>query len=84
MLPFFLLFHKFGTITTTWYCQTIFPDSDKFFRCYCKTACFFFPLSSTASENVVCQWQVKRKKAAHAGMFDIAKTPNRPMIHIGG
>ncbi|CAL5398382.1 unnamed protein product [Camellia sinensis] len=27
---------------------------------------------------------VKRKKAAHAGMFDIAKTPNRPMIHIGG
>lgn len=28
--------------------------------------------------------QVKRKKAAHAGMFDIAKTTNRPMIHIGG
>lgn len=27
---------------------------------------------------------VKRKKAAHAGMLDIAKTPNRPMIHIGG
>ncbi|PIN25145.1 Cyclic pyranopterin phosphate synthase [Handroanthus impetiginosus] len=27
---------------------------------------------------------IKRKKAAHAGMFDIAKTPNRPMIHIGG
>ncbi|KAE8697055.1 Molybdenum cofactor biosynthesis protein 1 [Hibiscus syriacus] len=27
---------------------------------------------------------VKRKKAAHAGMFDIAKTANRPMIHIGG
>ncbi|KAJ0989780.1 hypothetical protein J5N97_008136 [Dioscorea zingiberensis] len=27
---------------------------------------------------------VKRKKAAHAGMFDIAKTSNRPMIHIGG
>nr|XP_016456938.1 PREDICTED: cyclic pyranopterin monophosphate synthase, mitochondrial-like isoform X2 [Nicotiana tabacum] len=27
---------------------------------------------------------VKRKKASHAGMFDIAKTPNRPMIHIGG
>lgn len=27
---------------------------------------------------------VKRKKAAHAGMFDLAKTPNRPMIHIGG
>ncbi|ONK70167.1 uncharacterized protein A4U43_C05F30960 [Asparagus officinalis] len=26
---------------------------------------------------------VKRKKAAHAGMFDIAKTTNRPMIHIG-
>lgn len=28
--------------------------------------------------------QVKRKKAAHAGMFDLAKTANRPMIHIGG
>lgn len=28
--------------------------------------------------------QVKRKKAKHAGMFDIAKTANRPMIHIGG
>jgi len=27
---------------------------------------------------------VKRKKAKHAGMFDIAKTVNRPMIHIGG
>ncbi|XP_057807617.1 GTP 3',8-cyclase, mitochondrial [Salvia miltiorrhiza] len=27
---------------------------------------------------------IKRKKAAHAGMYDIAKTPNRPMIHIGG
>ncbi|KAL2930314.1 GTP 3' 8-cyclase mitochondrial [Bienertia sinuspersici] len=27
---------------------------------------------------------VKRKKAAHAGMFDIAKTTNRPMIRIGG
>ncbi|KAL0374036.1 UNVERIFIED_CONTAM: GTP 3',8-cyclase, mitochondrial [Sesamum radiatum] len=27
---------------------------------------------------------VRRKKATHAGMFDIAKTPNRPMIHIGG
>ncbi|KAJ8645238.1 hypothetical protein MRB53_006986 [Persea americana] len=27
---------------------------------------------------------VKRKKASHAGMFDIAKTTNRPMIHIGG
>uniref|UniRef100_A0ACD5ZYK7 Uncharacterized protein n=1 Tax=Avena sativa TaxID=4498 RepID=A0ACD5ZYK7_AVESA len=27
---------------------------------------------------------VKRKKAKHAGMFDIAKTTNRPMIHIGG
>ncbi|XP_042028145.1 GTP 3',8-cyclase, mitochondrial-like isoform X1 [Salvia splendens] len=27
---------------------------------------------------------IKRKKAAHAGMFDLAKTPNRPMVHIGG
>ncbi|MGA7304632.1 MAG: GTP 3',8-cyclase MoaA [Rhodothermales bacterium] len=27
---------------------------------------------------------VLRKKAAHAGMFTLAKTPNRPMILIGG
>ncbi|PKA67082.1 Cyclic pyranopterin monophosphate synthase, mitochondrial [Apostasia shenzhenica] len=27
---------------------------------------------------------IKKKKAAHAGMFDLAKTANRPMIHIGG
>ncbi|KAF9602591.1 hypothetical protein IFM89_030197 [Coptis chinensis] len=27
---------------------------------------------------------IKRKKVAHAGMFDIAKTTNRPMIHVGG
>ncbi|KAI9116391.1 hypothetical protein K1719_012558 [Acacia pycnantha] len=27
---------------------------------------------------------VKKKKASHADMFDIAKTANRPMIHIGG
>lgn len=27
---------------------------------------------------------VKRKKAAHAGMFEIARTQNRPMVHIGG
>ncbi|GBG83060.1 hypothetical protein CBR_g36677 [Chara braunii] len=27
---------------------------------------------------------VKRKKASHAGMFEIARTQNRPMIHIGG
>lgn len=27
---------------------------------------------------------VKTKKAAHAGMFDIANTANRPMIRIGG
>lgn len=27
---------------------------------------------------------VKKKKAAHAGMFEIARTPNRPMIRIGG
>lgn len=33
---------------------------------------------------VPCISQIKRKKAAHAGMFDIAKTSNRPMIHIGG
>ncbi len=27
---------------------------------------------------------VDRKKAAHAGMFEIARTPNRSMVRIGG
>ena len=27
---------------------------------------------------------VDRKRAAHAGMFELAKTPNRAMIKIGG
>lgn len=27
---------------------------------------------------------VDRKKAAHAGMFELAKLPNRAMIKIGG
>ena len=27
---------------------------------------------------------VDRKKAAHAGMFEIARSKNRPMVHIGG
>ena len=27
---------------------------------------------------------VNRKKAAHAGMFELARTHNRPMITIGG
>ncbi len=27
---------------------------------------------------------VKRKKQQHAGMFELAKQPNRPMILIGG
>ena len=27
---------------------------------------------------------VKRKKAAHAGMFELSRTKNRAMVHIGG
>lgn len=45
------------------------------------------PLRHGADDNElkeIIEAAVKRKKAAHAGMFDIAKTPNRPMIHIGG
>ncbi|KAL5549580.1 hypothetical protein UlMin_004811 [Ulmus minor] len=45
------------------------------------------PLRSGADDNElreVIEAAVKRKKASHAGMFDIAKTANRPMIHIGG
>ncbi|XP_076956729.1 GTP 3',8-cyclase, mitochondrial-like [Bidens hawaiensis] len=45
------------------------------------------PIRNGADDNELQQIisaAVKRKKASHAGMFDIAKTPNRPMIHIGG
>ncbi|CAH9098954.1 unnamed protein product [Cuscuta epithymum] len=45
------------------------------------------PLRSGADDEeirAIIGSAVKRKKASHAGMFDIAKTPNRPMIHIGG
>ncbi|KAM0010338.1 putative lyase [Helianthus debilis subsp. tardiflorus] len=45
------------------------------------------PIRNGADDNELRQIisvAVKRKKASHAGMFDIAKTPNRPMIHIGG
>lgn len=27
---------------------------------------------------------VDRKKAAHAGMFELSRTKNRAMVHIGG
>ncbi|KAK9169934.1 hypothetical protein Syun_002074 [Stephania yunnanensis] len=43
------------------------------------------PMRSGADDQQLTQIigaAVKRKKAAHAGMFDIAKTTNRPMIHI--
>ncbi|XP_010414059.1 PREDICTED: cyclic pyranopterin monophosphate synthase, mitochondrial isoform X1 [Camelina sativa] len=45
------------------------------------------PLRSGADDEALREIigaAVKRKKAAHAGMLDIAKTANRPMIHIGG
>lgn len=45
------------------------------------------PLRSGADEDELREIigaAVKKKKASHAGMFDIAKTSNRPMIHIGG
>ncbi|XP_056161420.1 GTP 3',8-cyclase, mitochondrial isoform X2 [Syzygium oleosum] len=45
------------------------------------------PLRAGAEEDElreIISSAVKRKKAAHAGMFDIAKTANRPMVHIGG
>ncbi|XP_022147173.1 GTP 3',8-cyclase, mitochondrial [Momordica charantia] len=45
------------------------------------------PLRQGADDNELREIigaAVRRKKASHAGMFDIAKTANRPMIHIGG
>ena len=34
--------------------------------------------------RIIVSAAVDRKKAAHAGMFEIAKNKNRPMVHIGG
>ncbi|XP_071722112.1 GTP 3',8-cyclase, mitochondrial-like isoform X2 [Rutidosis leptorrhynchoides] len=45
------------------------------------------PLRNGADDMIlreIISAAVKRKKAAHAGMFDLAKTANRPMVHIGG
>ncbi|PON69196.1 Molybdenum cofactor biosynthesis protein A [Parasponia andersonii] len=45
------------------------------------------PLRSGADDDElreIIEAAVKRKKASHAGMLDLAKTANRPMIHIGG
>ncbi|GMH26692.1 hypothetical protein Nepgr_028535 [Nepenthes gracilis] len=45
------------------------------------------PLRSGATDGELMEIigkAVKRKKASHAGMFEIANTANRPMIHIGG
>ncbi|XP_021730917.1 GTP 3',8-cyclase, mitochondrial-like isoform X2 [Chenopodium quinoa] len=45
------------------------------------------PIRSGADDNELMEIigrAVKRKKAAHAGMFDLANTANRPMIRIGG
>ncbi|XP_021743901.1 GTP 3',8-cyclase, mitochondrial-like isoform X1 [Chenopodium quinoa] len=45
------------------------------------------PIRSGADDNELMEVigrAVKRKKAAHAGMFDLANTANRPMIRIGG
>ena len=34
--------------------------------------------------RIIISAAVDRKKAAHAGMFEIAKNKNRAMVHIGG
>eukprot|EP00850_Spirogloea_muscicola_P006815 SM000033S12336 [mRNA] locus=s33:201868:203696:- [translate_table: standard] len=39
--------------------------------------------SDTSLQEIINQ-AVKQKKAAHAGMFELAQTANRPMVHIGG
>ena len=44
-------------------------------------------MRESASEDdlrLIISAAVDRKKAAHAGMFEIAKSPNRAMIKIGG
>lgn len=44
-------------------------------------------MRENASEDdlrLIISAAVDRKKAAHAGMFELAKSPNRAMIKIGG
>lgn len=44
-------------------------------------------MRESASEDdlrLIISAAVDRKKAAHAGMFELAKSPNRAMIKIGG
>lgn len=40
--------------------------------------------ASDGDLRVIIQAAVRRKRAAHAGMFELAQTANRPMITIGG
>ncbi len=40
--------------------------------------------ASDADLRLIISAAVDRKKAAHAGMHELARTANRPMITIGG
>ena len=40
--------------------------------------------ASTPELAAIISAAVDRKKAAHAGMFELARQPNRAMIKIGG
>ena len=48
------------------------------------TPCFLIKGKSDAELLEIVSTAVKRKQPRHSGMFDIAKTKNRPMITIGG
>ena len=40
--------------------------------------------SSDEDLRAIISAAVDRKKVAHAGMFELARTKNRAMVHIGG
>ncbi len=42
------------------------------------------PGASDEELSAVISMAVSKKKKSHAGMFEIAKSNNRPMITIGG
>jgi hypothetical protein len=49
-----------------------------------RSSAWLVRATSVLMNNILTTLPVKRKKKQHAGMFEIAKMKNRPMITIGG
>ena len=70
-------------------------QSDWQHKCCCLQVCLFGANEVSLRDamrhgvsddelRLIISAAVDRKKAAHAGMFEIAKSSNRAMVHIGG